>query len=305
MVRKPFVVSILSFLLILAATRALAVEITSIRPVQVSPGDSLYIAFKQATFPVKVLLGEQSLELEQTESGLLYYRVPAIRAGEYAVQFLDNGNVVTSSFKLTVLEAVPTIESVDPANIPECAEIQEKKIDVFGRNFLPESRLLVDGALVQSTVKGSQQISFDASPLRSGTHGVQVVNPAGTKSIPFSLHVNNVPKIDSVSYGANYTNYYELVISGGNFFQQSTLLVTEAPPGLHGIRPKQKVVWGKGRRLSKANLLDQEQEDYLFYEDCNTLIYYRFPASGQERNVTLKVINPDGKASGSYQMLAN
>jgi len=305
MLRKLLVVQVLPCFIVLIASLAFAAEITSVRPDKVSPGDILFITFSQAPPPGKVILGEQILEAEQTESGQWYYRIPDIRAGEYALRILTDGNVVNSNFKLTVLEAVPVIDSLEPANIAECAEVQEKKINVVGRNFLPESRLLVNGALVATSVLGPELMTFDASPLRAGTHGVQVVNPAGSKSIPFSLYVNNVPKIDDISYGDNYTNHYELVIRGGNFFQQSTLLVTEAPPGLLGIRPKQKVVWGKGRRVSTTNLLDQEQEDYLFYEDCHTLIYYRFPASGQERDLTLKVINPDGKASGSYQMLAN
>jgi len=284
---------------------AVATEITSVRPNRVAPGDILYINFSQAQPDVKILLGEQVLVPEQTETGQLYYPVPNVNAGEYSIQLLDNGVVVPTDFRLTVLEAVPIVDALDPANVAECAETFEKRVNVIGRNFLPASRLMVDGALVESTVAGSQLMTFDASLLRAGVHGIQVINPAGSKSLPFSLNVNNVPKIDDVSFGNNYTNHYELVIKGNNFFQQSTLLVTEAPPGLHGIRPKQKVVWGKGRRVSTTNLLDQEQEDYLFYEDCHTLIYYRFPVSGQERDVTLKVINPDGKASGSYQMLAN
>jgi len=303
--QKLTVSAVFILVLIGAVSSAVAAEITSVRPNRVAPGDILYINFSQAQPAVKILLGEQVLVPEQTETGLLYYIVPDIRAGEYSIQLLDNGGVVPTDFRLTVLEAVPIVDSLDPANVAECAESLEKRINVIGRNFLPDSRLMVDGALVEATAAGPRLMTFDASPLRAGAHGIQVVNPAGSKSIPFSLNVNNVPQIDDVSFGDNFTNHYELVIKGNNFFQQSTLLVTEAPPGLHGIRPKQKVVWGKGRRVSTTNLLDQEQEDYLFYEDCHTLIYYRFPVSGQERDVTLKVINPDGKASGSYQMLAN
>ncbi|PLX97788.1 MAG: hypothetical protein C0623_14440 [Desulfuromonas sp.] len=291
--------------MLLSANLALAIEINSVSPNRISPGDNLFVTFRDAQQPPRLIIGNQTLVPLQDDAGVIFYQVPNIPAGEYSLLFLDEGNIRTSSFRLTIAEPVPMIDSLSPSIIAECAEDIEKEISVLGRNFLQVSRLLVDGSLVESSVISQEQITFDASPLRVGTHGIQVVNPAGSKSVPFSLYVNNVPVINEVSVGDSYTNHYELVIKGGNFFQQSTLLVTEAPPGLIGVPPRQKVVWGKGRRTSPNSLVDQENEDYLFYEDCNTLIYFRFPLSGQQRDMTLKVINPDGKASQSYDLLAN
>ncbi len=302
---KLTVSAVLLPVLIFTAALAAATEITSVRPSQVLPGDNLFVSLSEQQETARVLVGSQVLDAVESETGRAYYRVPYLPPGEYSLQLQVDGEVTPSDFRITVLELTPVVEAIEPGNIPECAEIVEKQVDVLGRNFLPESRLLVNGALVESTAVSDRLIRFDASPLRAGAYGVQVVNPAGTKSVPFSLYVNNVPIIEDVSPGEYYTNHYELVIRGGNFFQQSTLLVTETPAGMTGVRPRQKVVWGQGRRVSPDNLLDQEAEDYLFYEDCNTLVYYRFPVSGQAREMTLKVINPDGKASGSYQLLAN
>jgi len=298
-------ISFVLLVLLCVASRALAIEITSVRPNQVYPGDNLYISLSDGPDAAGILIGSQPLDVQESEAGFVYYRVPDLLSGEYTLQLLVNGELMPSTFRVTVLEPVPVIEALTPANIAECAEIVEKEISVVGRNFMPGSRLMIDGALVESTLVSRQRMTFDASPLRVGAHGVQVVNSTGGKSVPFALYVNNVPVIDAVSPGEYFTNHYELVIKGGNFFQQSTLLVTEAPPGMSGVKPRQKVIWGKGRRTSSNNLLDQEAEDYLFYEDCNTLVYYRYPVSGQARELTLKVINPDGKASGSYQLMAN
>ncbi|NIQ93254.1 MAG: hypothetical protein GWN87_02840 [Desulfuromonadales bacterium] len=303
--KKVAVSSFITLILVGIVSFPLAAEITSVRPRQVLPGDNLYITLSRNATAATVLIGTQPLAAEVSETGLVYYPVPYLPPGEYSLQLQVDGEVTPSDFRITVLELTPVVEAIEPGNIPECAEIIEKTVNVKGRNFLPESRLLVNGALVESTAVSSQLIRFDASPLRSDAHGVQVVNPSGTKSVPFSLYVNNVPMIEDVTTGDYFTNHYELVIRGGNFFQQSTLLVTETPAGMTGVRPRQKVVWGQGRRVSPDNLLDQEAEDYLFYEDCNTLVYYRFPVSGQAREMTLKVINPDGKASGAYRLLAN
>ncbi len=300
-------VSIFLLLLLLIAWAASsgAVEIVSVSPLSAAPGERVSVSLVDDEDPYTLLLNGQGVPVEASGPGFASFRVPLVPAGTYALRLLSGGTVVPTPYQLTVLEPTPNIVSLTPANIPECAEREEKRVDVIGRYFFTDSRLLVNGALVDATFVGPQQMSFDASSLTAGVYGVQVVNPSGLKSLPYSLYVNSIPTIREVSTGENYTSHYELVIRGGNFFQQSTLLVTEAPPGMTGLSPRQRVIWGKGRRSGAGFLLDEEKEDYLYFEDCHTLVYYRYPLSGQPRELTLKVINPDGKASGAYELLAN
>lgn len=304
MLSKASIFFLVMFLFAVAGP-AWAIEIKSIQPASVIPGDLVTVSLTDAEDAVVLQLDGLDIPAEEAGPGFATYRVPLVPAGTYVVQFRVGADVVAAPFKLTVLEPAPSISSLVPSNIPECAESEEKRIEVVGRNFLPGSRLLVNGALVNAVVTDLQHMSFDASALGAGVYGVQVVNSSGLKSLPYSLYVNNVPTITSVETGDDFTNHYELVIRGGNFFQQSTLLVTESPPGMTGLSPRQRVIWGKGRRTGAGFLLDEEKEDYLYYEDCHTLIYYRYPLSGQTREMSLKVINPDGKASGSYDLLAN
>jgi hypothetical protein len=73
--------------------------------------------------------------------------------------------------------------------------------------------------------------------------------------------------------------------------------------GFNELPPQQRVIAARdvGRGGDGSRL--RVQEDYLNYVDCNTLIYYRFPYSGQSKQLTLQIINRDGKTSGIEQAL--
>ena len=96
---------------VLTTLSAFALEVTAVRPDKVFPGDNLYISFNQVDSSVKVLVGDQVLQVEQTETGQLFYRTPDLPAGTYVVQFLSEGTVVTTPFRITVLELVPRIDA--------------------------------------------------------------------------------------------------------------------------------------------------------------------------------------------------
>ena len=295
----------IAILIAFAPFVSLAAEVTSVRPEMVASGDSVYVSFSDAKPPIFMLLAGHSLEAVEMNSDLFSFPVPLIKAGIYPLLFQVGNDLVTTSFQLHVVEPVPKIHSLTPSNISGCSIPEGMQVEVSGDNFISGSRLLINGSIVSSRVVDSNHIIFDVPILASGVHGIQVVSPSGNKTLPHSLNINSVPKIESVSIGDQFVTLYELVIKGENFYPQSSLLVHDFTSALEGTPPRVKVIFGQSRRNRHDGFGTQLQADYLYFKDCHTLIYYRFPLSSQKGEMTLRIVNPDGRATEAFQLRAN
>jgi hypothetical protein len=295
---------VIAIFVIFAPFVSLAAEVTSVRPESVAPGDNLYVSFSDAEPPIFMLLEGHRLEAVEINPDLYYFPVPSIEAGSYPLRFQVGDKLITTSIQLQVAEPVPRILSLAPSNIPECATPEERQVEISGENFILGSRLFINGLIVSSRVVDLSRIIFNVPVLNSGVYGIQIVNPSGNKSLPHSLYIDSVPKIESVSIGNEFATYYELVVKGENFYSQSSLLINDFTSIPDGIPPRQKVIFGQARRNRHDGFGNQAQADYLYFKDCRTLIYYRFPLSTQKGEMTLRVINPDGKTTEAFQLLA-
>lgn len=280
-------------------------EVLSVRPEVVSPGDKVYVSIPGAVSPAYMLIEGYRLKADESTSGLFIFTVPSLSPGRYALSFHVGEDKVETSLYLSVIEPHPQIFSLSPSIVPECSTETIRQVNVSGKYFSPGSNLFLGGSVVAATVIDSRNMSFEVPILKSGVYGVQVANSPDKKSLPFSLYVSSVPRIDSVNIGDEFTNYYELIITGDNFFPQSSLLINESRSGLDGTPPRQRAIFGQSRRLEHGDYAGQVQGDYLFFRDCRTLIYYRFPLSSQKEERVLQVVNPDGKATEAFSILAN
>ncbi len=281
---------------------AVDLELYSISPAATTTGATVQILGAGFSSATKVMLGGQELTPQLLSNAQLQLLVPQFEEGDYSLQLTDGVVTTTQSLSLRVELPPPSITSLSPANINECSNLTERQVTVSGRNFQPGSSLLLNGSAVPISVDSEQSISFAAPQLDAGIYGLQVVNPNGKRSLPYSLYFNNIPKIYSLGAGDNYVGSYQLIIEGKNFYPHSTLVVREYPSGFGDAPPQQRVIRGRDVAHGADGTPLRGQGDYLNYVDCNTLIYYRFPYSGQDKDLTLQIVNRDGKSSAIEQL---
>ncbi len=290
--------------LVLAPAAVLGLELTSVYPATVTAGSAVTVVGGPFDQDTRVVVGETVLAPRRTGSRQLVFVVPPLEAGEYALYLTRGEESSKATFSLRIALPAPQIESLEPTNIDECSTVDQRTVYLQGRNIQPGASLLLGGQVIPSTRLGETTLRFTAPLLRSGSYGVQVVNPDGGSSLPHSLWFNNIPQIDQVSIGEEFVNSYQLIIRGINFFHNSTVVLDEYPVGLSDLPPRQRIVPGEGGQVFQGDQARPAQTEAVFYLDCNTLIYNRYPYSGQNKNLVLRVSNPDGKQSDAYQLSA-
>ena len=298
---RSALISLLCFLLPTLSSAA-DLQLHSVNPAVATTGASVQILGTGFSSATRVMLGGQELTPLLLSDGQLQLLVPQFAEGEYALQLTDGVVTTAQSLSLRIELPPPSIVSLSPANINECSSPTERQVTISGRNFQPGGSLLLNGSAVPIIIDSAQSISFDAPQLNAGIYGLQVVNPNGKRSLPQSLYFNNIPKIYSLSAGDNYVGSYQLIIEGKNFYPHSTLVVRQYPAGFGDAPPQQWVIRGRDIGHDTDRSFRRVPGDYLNYVDCNTLIYYRFPYSGQDKDLTLQIVNRDGKSSSIEQI---
>lgn len=184
-------------------------------------------------------------------------------------------SAAAAPFVTAVQEPTPIIDEVFPASIDACSSIAERRIIISGRNFRPESNLLIDGITVPATAT-EEQIAFTAPQLSDGLHEIRIVSPGGSRSEGRALLVNSDPEIHTVSEGSDWVIAYDVIITGRNLLYTTVLVVDGAP-------------------VTSFASEHRPAGESLTYIDCNTMIYHRYPYSRAPKEVTLQVVNPEGR----------
>jgi len=123
-----------------------------------------------------------------------------------------------------------------------------------------------------------EALSFNIPQVPGGLHQVVVSNAPDNVSVAMGLMIETNPEIVQVLIGNQYVNYYELVIVGRNFQQNSSLNVD-------------------GQKIGGFGGQDLGNRENLVYVDCNKLIYERHPYSQVDKDFRIIVNNPGGESS--------
>lgn len=278
-------------------------ELNSISPTRASSGERITVTggpFGQETL---VILGDRVLSPTILDSNRLHFTLPPIPPGNYNLLLQSGPKRSDNSYQLQVTEPTPTIRSISPANLDQCAM---QTVQIEAQNLLPGATMLLNGSGFPYRQTGLNTLTFTPPPLEAGVYGIELVNPGGKKSLPQSLYINDIPEILNVRAGQYFVTSYQIYIEGKNFFYNSTLLINEHKVGfLDELPPVQKVIPAQGgisASTDSGTPIGQRQVDNLQYINCKTLIYNRFPFSTQPKKLTLQVINPDGKESSVYSV---
>lgn len=298
---KLFIPALLLVLLLIPFL-SLGLEISSVHPNPAIVGSPVTIIGGPFAPSLKVVLGGREIIPSLVDERQLIFIIPQLGPGEHALYLLGDQQKSEQTISLSIALPPPQISSLEPSNIDECSTQEQRLITIRGDHFVADSQLSLSGQIVASTQVSATEISFIAPPLRAGTHGVQVTNPDGSKSLPHSLWFNNIPHIFDVSRGEDFVSSYQLIIKGENFILNSALIVYESSVGQPNLPPSQHIIPEQGGRSFIGEGARHPQTEAVTYVDCNTLIYNRYPYSGQDKTITLRVSNPDGKQTEPYEL---
>lgn len=287
--------------LLLACNVSRALEITSVVPGRATPATPVTLTGGPFSAQSRVFLGEQYVAPTQVLAGQLMFLVPSLPPGSYSLTVQDDIDLAVQPFNFEVLAPQPHISAITPDNLDVCSDEPERQVQVTGRHFLPESILLLNGNAVSTRVIDDGTLEFRLPEVPAGVYGVVVYNPDGTTSLPHALWVNNVPEIVAVERGEEFVNHYEMVIRGKNFFYNSILMITEPQGTTAGMGSRQLTFRAaQGGTADRYAFPGAPPGEKLLYTDCQTLIYHRYPNNPQDKELSLQVINPDGKKTSPY-----
>ncbi len=252
--------------------------ILSIIPAQAEPGGKITIFGSNFGEQVSAFLGSVEIPAKVTDGRQAEFVVPQLDAGLYALYLKRGDGVVGRAYNFSVLPLRPVLSSLSPDRISSCAQGAELDVTAVGRNFGETTFLLFDNASIKSRVISSEAIVFRIPQVAGGLHQIMVKNSPENASVPLALEIETKPEISQVTKGNEYVNYYELIIEGKNFQQNSALYVD-------------------GQRIGGNGGQDAAAREKAIFIDCTRLIYQRFPYSPVVKEFRLQVVNPGNEGS--------
>lgn len=255
------------------------VTVLSIIPAQAEPGTKVTLSGSGFGENASVFIGSVEIPAIITDAKQAEFNLPlTLEAGLYALYMKRSDGIVGRTYNFAVLPVRPTLTSLQPSQISSCATGREREVTAIGSNFVTSSMLFFDGAVLPSKIISSDSISFMTPAVAGGLHQVQVKNSPENSSVPLTLYVETRPEIAQVTVGNEHVNYYELVITGKNFSQNSVLFIDGGQIG------------GPGGQSAT-------EREKLIYIDCTKLIYQRHPYSPVNKDFRLQIINSGGEGS--------
>lgn len=252
--------------------------ILSIIPAQAEPGNRVMIFGSGFGDKASAFLGSVEIPARVTDGKQLEFVVPALDAGLYALYLRRGDGVTGRTYNFNVMPLRPVLNELSPDQISSCAQGREREITAQGQNFTDRSFILLDGAAVRTRFISPETLSFTLPQVPGGVHHVMVKSGPDIASVAVALAVETKPEISQVTVGNEYVNYYELIIYGKNFQQNSSLYVD-------------------GQRIGGRGGQEVAEREKLVFVDCTKLIYQRFPYSPVNKDFRIQVINPEGEGS--------
>ena len=208
-----------------------------------------------------------------------------LEPGLYALYLRRQDGVTSRPYNFTVLPVRPVLHGVSPESISSCAQGQEREVTVRGQNFTDSSQVVFDGAVLKNRFVSGEALAFTVPQVAGGLHQVMVRNSPENATVAAGLMVDTKPEIAQVAIGTQFVNYYELIVTGRNFQQNSSIYVDGVKIGGHGGS-------------------DLGERDKLIYVDCGRLVYQRHPYSQVDKEFRILVMNPGGEASQTINVTA-
>lgn len=267
-----------------APAAAAAPAILSIIPSQAEPGGKVMMFGSGFGTQASAYLGSVEIPARVVDGRQVEFVIPQqLDPGLYALYLKRSDGAVSRPYNFTILPLRPVLNGLSPEVISSCAQGADREVTARGQNFLETSQLVFDGAVLKSRFVSPEALSFNVPQVPGGLHHVLVRNSPDNAAVALGLIIETKPEIVQVMIGSQYVNYYELVIVGKNFQQNSSVYVDGQKIG------------GQG---------DLAEREKLIYVDCTKLIYQRHPYSPVDKDFRILVMNPGGEASQTINVTA-
>ncbi|HEY6874327.1 MAG TPA: IPT/TIG domain-containing protein [Geobacteraceae bacterium] len=271
------------------AEKAPSINILSIVPAQGEPGGTVTLYGTGFTRKTAVFLGSMELPAKVSGSKELSFDIPKLDPGLYALFLKREDGSASKPYNFSILPLRPVAVSLSPDTVFACATGHEREVAVSGRNFQEGAQVLFDGAAIKTGFSSPESLTFAAPQVAGGLHQVQVKNPADTVSGVLGLAIDAQPEITGVNRGDEYVNYYNLIIDGRNFQQNSALVIMEE----RTLEETPSRLAVDVKRITSSSGSSTEREQILFI-NCNRIVYQRHPYSTIPKNFSIQVVNPGG-----------
>lgn len=259
-------------------------SVLSIIPAQGEPGMSVTLNGSGFTAATTAFLGTRELPATVVGGKILTVEIPDLPPGVYALYLRREDGATSKPYNFVLQPQKPVVSALAPDTVSTCAAGREREVVLTGANFQSGSRILFDGAAIGTRFISPSALSFLAPQIASGLHQVQVKNPSDALSSTLALFIDSKPEIQNVAIGSEYVSYYELIVTGRNFQQTSTLVVD-------------------GNRIGSGKPAVGER-DQIIYQGCNQLVYQRHPYDPTPKGIRLQVVNQNGEESGIFSISA-
>lgn len=256
-----------------------APAVLSIIPAQGEPGSRVTMFGSGFGTQASAYLGSVEIPARTTDGKQVEFLIPQqLEPGIYALYLRRIDGAVSRPYNFTILPQRPVLHGLSPDAISSCAQGQEREVLARGQNFLETSQLVFDGAVLKSRFVSTEALAFNVPQVVGGLHQVFVRNSPDNSTVAQGLMIETKPEISQVTIGTQYVNYYELMIVGRNFQQNSAIYVD-------------------GQRIGGRGAQELGEREKLIYVDCATLVYQRYPYSPVNKDFTIMVMNPGGETS--------
>jgi IPT/TIG domain len=269
-----------------APSAAAAPAILSIIPAQAEPGGKVMMFGSGFGTQSSAYLGSVEIPSRVTDGRQVEFTIPQqLDPGLYALYLKRSDGVASRPYNFTILPLRPVLSGLSPDVISSCSQGAEREVAARGLNLLETSQLVFDGAVLKSRFLSPEALSFTVPQVPGGLHQVVVRNSPENGTVALGLIIETRPEIAQVMIGSQYVNYYELVIVGRNFQQNSSIYVD-------------------GQKIGGQGGQDLGNRENLIYVDCTRLVYERHPFSPVDKDFRIIVMNPGGEASQTINVTA-
>jgi hypothetical protein len=263
-----------------------APAILSIIPAQAEPGSRVMMFGSGFGTQASAYLGSVEISSKVADGKQLEFTIPPqLDPGLYALYLKRSDGAVSRPYNFTILPLRPVLNGLQPDVINSCAQGAGREVTARGQNFLETSQLVFDGSVLKSRFMSAEAISFAVPQVTGGLHQVVVRNAPDNSTVALGLMIETKPEITQVMIGSQYVNYYELIILGKNFQQNSSVYVD-------------------GQKIGGQGGQDLAEREKLIYIDCTKLVYQRHPFSPVDKDFRIMVMNPAGEASQAINVTA-
>ena len=270
------------------------VNVLSIIPAQGEPGMTVTLYGTGFSEKTTVYLANVEVPAYLLGPQQISFDIPKLDPGLYALFLKREDGTTSRAYNFSLLPLKPVVTSVSPDTVYACTTGHEREVAVSGRNFREGSQVMFDGAAVRSRFSSSEALIFTAPQVPGGFHQVQVKNSENAVSGVLGLVIDGRPEITSITQGEESVNFYNLIIEGRNFQQNSALVVTEE----RSLDESPTQFAPDVKRITSGSSSATEREQLTFI-NCNRMIYRRNPYSRTPKNIRLQVVSPGSEGESS------